>query len=314
METTAKTTAGVWHQKRASGERTSWPPQTQNDSKQSGAACLHQTSTVIFCATDTIVPLRGKGPAGFEEFGAKLDHIGIPIVWVTSRSRLQMDEPRRRFGHQHPFIAEDGCGVYLPEDYFHLRPSKTVRLGRFTCIPIAETLPAAFDALESLSEDTGIETVSLHSLAPRELEQNMGLPVREAVLARQRDFDALFFFAGASQADIDRFLAAAAQRKIAARQHGVLWSLAVGANLSQCIWELSRLYDRALRSHPIVLGIATPSESVGFLSACDRGLLLAKHSDIPSSSAEDRASKAKVLPLNAPDLWDQVLERVTSRP
>jgi mannosyl-3-phosphoglycerate phosphatase len=274
---------------------------------------LHQTSTVIFCATDTIVPLRGKGPAGFEEFGAKLDHAGIPMVWVTSRSRLQVDEPRRRFGHQHPFIAEDGCGVYLPEDYFHVRPAKTVRLGRFTCIPVAEGLPAAADALESLSEDTGVETVPLHSLAPRELEQNMELPVREAELARQRDFDELFFFAGAAQADVNRFLAEAERRKVAVRQHGVLWSLAIAASLSQCIRELSRLYDRALRSHPVVLGIATPAEADGFLSACDRGLLLTKPSDSEVLSAEPRSAKARLLPLNAPDLWDQVLHSVISR-
>jgi mannosyl-3-phosphoglycerate phosphatase len=273
---------------------------------------LHQTSAVIFCATDTIVPLRGKGPAGFEEFSAQLDHAGIPMVWVTSRSRLQVDEPRRRFGHQHPFIAEDGCGVYLPEDYFHVRPSKTTRFGRFTCIPIAETLPAAAEALESLSEDTGVETVPLHSLAPRELEQNMELPLREAELARQRDFDELFFFAGASQADIDGFLAEAALRKIAVRQHGVLWSLAIGANLGQCIRELAKLYDRALRSHPLVLGIATQAEAPGFLSACDRSLLLAKTSE-PDSPTEPQDSKAKVLPLNAPDLWERVFENIPIR-
>jgi mannosyl-3-phosphoglycerate phosphatase len=273
---------------------------------------LRQTSTVVFCAIDTIVPLRGKTPAGFEEFGAKLDHAGIPIVWVTARSRAQMDEPRRKFGHQHPFIGEDGSGVFLPEDYFHLRPAKTVRLGRFTCVPIAEVQPAAFEALESLSDDTGVSTVPLRSLAPRELEQNLGLPGREAEAARQRDFDELFFFAGATQPDIDRFAGEAQSRKLALRQHGVLWSLAVGADLRQCIRDLSKLYDRALRAHANILGIATPAESEGFLSVCDRSLLLAKP-EFDSVSALEYPSKAKVLPFNAPNLWELVLEGVTSR-
>jgi mannosyl-3-phosphoglycerate phosphatase len=274
---------------------------------------LRQTSTIVFCAVDTIVPVRGKSYVGFEEFGARLDHAGLPIVWVTARSRQQMDEPRRKFGHQHPFIAEDGCGVYLPEDYFHLRPAKTVRMGRFTCIPLAEVQPAAAEALELLSEEIGISTVPLRSLAPRELEQNTGLPARDAELARQRDFDELFFFAGAAEADVQRFVAEAARRKIALRQHGVLWSLAVGADLSRCIRELSKLYDRALRSHPTVLGIATAAEGQGFLSACDRGLILAKPFEFDSLSAANRASKTKVLPLNSPELWDMVFVSVTSR-
>ena len=274
---------------------------------------MRQTSAIVFCAVDTIVPERGRTSAGFEEFGAQLDHAGLPIVWVTARSRAQMDEPRRKFGHQHPFIGEDGCGVYLPEDYFHLRPAKTVRLGRFTCIPLAEVQPAASEALVLLSEETAVSTVSLRSLAPRELEQNTGLPPRDAELARQRDFDELFFFAGAAETDVARFVAEANNRRIALRQHGVLWSLAVGADLSLCVRELSKLYDRALRAHPMVLGIATSAEADSLLPACDRGLLLAKRSEFDSLSASSRASKTRVLPLNSPDLWDMVFASVTSR-
>lgn len=272
---------------------------------------MHQTHSILFIAIDSIIPARGKALAGFDEFCAALDHNAIPSVWVTSRSRLQIDEPRRRFGHSNPFIAEDGCGVFLPEDYFHLKPAKTVRLGRFTCIPIAQQLPSAADALESLSEETGVEAVPLRSLSPRELTQNTGLPEREAELARQRDFDELFFFAGASDNDVQRFQAAAQERKIALRQHGVLWSIAVGASLGQCIRELTKLYERALRSHPSIIGISATGEADGFLSACDRGLLLAKSSEMESLS--ERAPKARILPIQAADVWEQILEGVTSR-
>src|SRR5215470_18956016 len=99
--------------------------------------------------------------AGFDEFSAALEHAGIPLVWVTRRTRLQIDEPRRRIAHAHPFIAEDGCGCYLPEGYFHLRPEKTLRLGRFTCIPVAQPQPAASNLLEQVSTETSIEAVSL---------------------------------------------------------------------------------------------------------------------------------------------------------
>jgi predicted mannosyl-3-phosphoglycerate phosphatase (HAD superfamily) len=274
---------------------------------------LRQTSAVIFCAIDALLPIRGKIQAGFDEFSVALDHAGIPAVWVTSRSRAQMDDPIRKLGHHHPFIAEDGSGVYLPEDYFHLRPAKTVRLGRFTCIPVAQGLPAAAEALESLSEETGVTVVTLRSLSPRELAQNLGLPAREAELARQRDFDAPFFFAGASEPDVARFRAEAGRRQLALRQRGVLWSLAAGADLRQCIRELAKLYDRALRYHPTMIGIATPEDSSELFSACDRELLLARRpADSPSGSA--RPTRTRELPLAAPDLWERVLAEVSARP
>ena len=117
---------------------------------------MRQTSNVLYIAVDTLIPLRKNSLHGLDEFTATLDHEAIPAVWLTSRSRLQFDEARRKHGHTQPFIAEDGCAVYLPEGYFHLTPvsdasrtrkASTVRLGRFTCVPVAEALPAAADAL-----------------------------------------------------------------------------------------------------------------------------------------------------------------------
>jgi predicted mannosyl-3-phosphoglycerate phosphatase (HAD superfamily) len=265
---------------------------------------LRQTSTVVFCGVDALIPPRGKISPGFDEFTAALDHAGIPAVWVTARSRGQMDDPRRRLDHSHPFIAEEGCGVYLPEGYFHLRPAKTVRLGRFTCIPIAEPQPAAREALESLSEDTGVSGVTLRSLSARQVMRNSGLSLQDADLARQRDFDELFFFAGATEQDIAGFVAEGRNRNLQLRQHGVLWSLAAGASLSLCIRALSKLYERALRSRPAILGIATQEESRELFAACDRAILLGHPASYASGS---HPSKAREIPFPAPDTWDLVL-------
>jgi predicted mannosyl-3-phosphoglycerate phosphatase (HAD superfamily) len=252
----------------------------------------------MYLSVDSLIPVRGRPFPGLDEFSASLDHSGVPFVWVTSRTRLQMDEPRRNNGHTHPFIAEGGCAVYLPEDYFHLRPEKTLRLGRFTSMPIAEPQPAAQEALASLAEDTAVEAVPLRSLSPRELAQNSGLPARDAEMARQRDFDELFFFAGASDADVARFVAEAQVRKLALRQHGVLWSLAVGASLQKCIRDLSKLYDRALRYHAVTLGVAAAAEAPELFPCCERNILLAKSSPGPGFFQNDEEAPGDAAPAD----------------
>lgn len=278
---------------------------------------LRQTANVLFIAVDGLIPARGKSFPGLDEFTAALDHHGIPAVWLTSRSRLQFDEPRRKLGHTHPFVAEDGCAVYLPEDYFHLRPESvvskqqkqsTIRLGRFTCLPMAELLPAAAEALESLSEDTGVPVVTLRSLSPRELAQNTNLPQRDAEFSRQRDFDEVFFFAGVSEKDVERFVAEGRGRKIQLRQHGVLWSIAIGPSVQRCVRELSRLYDRALRSHAHPVGIATPDQAVDLFPFCERTILLTAGTSGDSAAEPLETPRARRLALHAPDLWERVLE------
>jgi predicted mannosyl-3-phosphoglycerate phosphatase (HAD superfamily) len=283
---------------------------------------LRQTASVLYIAVDSLIPVLGRSIPGLDEFTAALDHRGIPAVWLTSRSRLQFDEPRRKLGHTHPFIAEDGCAVYMPEDYFHLRPestlsrlqkTSTLRLGRFTCIPAAEALPAASDALEALSEETGVPIVTLRSLSPRELAQNTSLPQREAELARQRDFDDIFFFAGASEEEIERFLAAGRLRKLAFRQHGILWSAAIGPSTQRCIRDLAKLYDRALRYHAHILGIATAELAPALFPFCDRTILLSDRNSEQTLDNPQETPRHRRIPLRSPDVWENLLEAVSTK-
>jgi predicted mannosyl-3-phosphoglycerate phosphatase (HAD superfamily) len=274
---------------------------------------LRQTPCVLYIAVDDLIPPRGRSVAGLDEFTAALDHLGIPAVWVTNRSRLEFDAARRKHAHTHPFIAEGGSGVFLPEGYFHLRPEQTVRLGRFTCVPMAEALPAAANALEALSEETNVPVVALGSLSPRELAQNTGLPQREAELVRQRDFDELFFFAGASEKDIQRFVQAGHEKKYELRQRGVMWSLAIGASLKRCIQSLSKLYDRALRYHPTIMGIAKSEESKELFAACDRSILLTDgkiDEDSDASPQATQGARTKRYSLHDPEFWQLILEQI----
>ena len=283
---------------------------------------LYQTSSILYIAVDELIPERGNSVPGLDEFTAALDHRGIPAVWLTNRTRLQMDAPRRKLAHTHPFIAEDGCGVFLPEDYFHLRPqasasrpsgAATIRLGRFTCLPIAEPQPAASHALESLAAESGLSVVSLRSLPPRELTLNSGLPPREAELIRQRDFDELFFFAGASQNDIENFQALGRSGNIQFRQRGALWSLAIGASVHRCIGALAKLYDRALRSHAKSVAIATPGQETALFAACDRAILLSDDTNQQPAIAPDHSHRVLELPGRFPEAWEHILATLSTR-
>lgn len=274
---------------------------------------MFRTKTVVYLSIDPFLSSRGKFLYGYERFQAELDQREIPCIWLSSHSRLQLDDPRRRAGHTEPFIAEDGCAVYLPEDYFHLKPAKTVRLGRFTCIPIAQRLPVAENALESLSEESGVPVVPLRTLSPRELSQNVGLPNHEAEVVRQRDFDELFFFAGAADADIARFRGLAASRNLYLREHGVFWSLSVGSDVRRCIRELGDLFDRSLHGHANRFAIGTPADPDSILPACDRGIRLATSTKDLSREVFP-SSRFTEYAITAPDLWESVLATVDSRP
>jgi len=304
---------------------------------------LRRTQTV-YVTLDPFLSPRGKVLHNFDRLLEGLGEAEFPCIWLTSLTRAQLDEPRRRLGHNEPFILEGGSGVCLPEDYFHLKSGNTIRLGRFTCIPIAKPQPAAADALSDLATELQTSIVPLRSLSPRELSQNTGLPAGEAEHIRMRDFDELFFFAGASDSEIARFADEAKLRDLALQNLGTFWSLSCGADLAKCIRELGALYDRALRAHALRVGIAVePSGDASRVAAaerhfkalsaaCDRTLRITERKTTPirtpgdelaavASEADEQrlaetAHKGREKPpftLYAPELWDEILADILAR-
>lgn len=268
---------------------------------------LRRTQT-IYVTLDPFLSPRGKVLHNFDQLLAGLDEAEFPCIWLTSLTRAQLDEPRRRLGHNEPFIGESGCGVYLPEDYFHLKSGNTIRLGRFTCIPVAKPQPAAANALQDLAAELDTSIVPLSSLSPRELSQNTGLPASEAEQIRMRDFDELFFFAGASDSEIVKFAEEAKLRGLTLQNLGTFWSLSCGADLGKSIHELGGLYDRALRAHALRVGIAARATTVdlqfkALSAACDRTLLITERESglAQRSSAESDSNAPKPEPTHPAD-------------
>jgi predicted mannosyl-3-phosphoglycerate phosphatase (HAD superfamily) len=273
---------------------------------------LRPSQTVVFCAIDSLISISNQAVTGFTEFLEGLEEAEIPCVWVSARNRMFLDATIRKFGQSAPFIAEGGCGVYLPEDYFHLKPPKTTRLGRFTCVPAAKLQPAAKDALDEMADETGVSLVPLRSLRPKELSQNVGLPQGEAELLRQRDFDELFFFAGATSEEIQKFKRVAVEKKLSLLEQGILWSLAEGRDLKACVRELGKLYDRALRAPALRIAVGTEEDGRELFGACNRTILLTER----ASEKEEAATKqggAKNVALFGPETWRRVLEIVENR-
>jgi len=274
---------------------------------------LRSSNTVVFCAIDDLIPVSGKPLTGFPGFLDALSETGIPCVWVTSRNRHLLDSPIRGLGHFAPFIAEDGSAVYLPEGYFHLKPAHTLRLGRFTCIPVAAPQPAAAEALDLLAQETDVSVVPVRSLSPRELVQNTGLSRPEAEALRQRDFDELFFFAGTANADIERFQQRASHHKFSVRPMGSLWSLAVNASLSICVQQLRKLYDRALHSRAFAIALATSTASRDLEKACDRAIFLLDRSACGDIRPSANRPSPKTIPLFSADTWSLALDTIQRR-
>ena len=111
-----------------------------------------------------------------------------------------------------------------------------------------------------------------------------------------------------------RFAAESVTRNWQVRQRGVLRSLAIGANLKQCVRELSKLYARALRSQPKIIGIASEDGASELLAACDRGFVLVDRTSDGSDSARERLpARFREIELGSGDGWERIIGALTGK-
>jgi mannosyl-3-phosphoglycerate phosphatase len=111
----------------------------------------------------------------------------IPLILVSSKTRAEIEDLRKRLSLEAPFIAENGGGVFFPgtfslpedQDYRQVEGYKLVLTGR----PIDEVLSKAIP-LRREYDYTGFSEMSARAIA-----EQTGLSLREAGLAARREFD-----------------------------------------------------------------------------------------------------------------------------
>jgi mannosyl-3-phosphoglycerate phosphatase len=179
-------------------------------------------------------------------------------------------------GNAHPFITENGSGVFLPQGYFPQHISGTTRAGGYHCLALARPYAEIIEELVSVAEAAGADVVGFHQMSPREIAENTGLPLRQAELARQRDFDEPFFFASASEKLVQKFVHLAKRRGLEVQRGGRFWHLFAGSDKGRAVRQLVALYRASSQGRLRSLALGDSANDLPMLAAVDRAVLLPK--------------------------------------
>jgi mannosyl-3-phosphoglycerate phosphatase len=122
---------------------------------------------------------------------------GIPLVVCSSKTRGEIERYRRRLDNRHPFISENGGGIYIPHGCFDpliLPPGVTSsEVDGYSVIRLGPFYPALRRAVVELRNE-GFNITGFGDMTSSGVAAITGLTVEEAVLAREREFDEPFLF------------------------------------------------------------------------------------------------------------------------
>ena len=120
----------------------------------------------------------------------------IPLVLVSSKTRVEMEEYRRRLKNDHPFVSENGGAIFIPKDYLSFQFSHEREWEKYFVLELGTFYPQIIRALEFIKKETGIRIRGFRDLSEEDLVFLSGLTREEAAWAKKREYDEPFLIEG----------------------------------------------------------------------------------------------------------------------
>lgn len=259
--------------------------------------------TIVF--TDLDGTLLDAKTYSFRDAQPALDMLQkhhIPLILCSSKTRAEMEVCRHRLKNEHPFISENGGGIFIPSGYFSF-PVKAEEVNGYQVITLGMPYADIKSRFAHLRKQIAAPVRGFADISDEEVAVLTGLSLPEARLARQRDFDEPFIFEGAPD---QRFLQAIESAGLRWTQ-GRIFHIMGPHDKGRAVSLLMSLYER--QYGPITsIGLGDGYNDLPMLQAVNRPVLV-QHGDGSFDAHIDIPGLQKTQ-LPGPAGWNETLLRL----
>jgi mannosyl-3-phosphoglycerate phosphatase family protein len=152
--------------------------------------------TIIFTDLDgTLLDADNYGYDAALPALAEIAARNIPLVFCSSKTRAEIEVYRERLGNRHPFIVENGGGIFIPHGYFSAAVAGDAIDG-YQRITLGTPYAEMRRRFVALREQLHVAVRGFSDMSTAEVAKLTGLPPDAAARAMQRDFEEPFVFTG----------------------------------------------------------------------------------------------------------------------
>jgi mannosyl-3-phosphoglycerate phosphatase len=229
----------------------------------------------------------------------------IPLVLCSSKTRSEIEFYRTKLNNDHPFICENGGGIFIPIGYFGpnvIIPDHDRALNnQYDVITLGANYSDLRKTLVRLQEE-GYLIKGFGDMSVEEISQAMGLEIQEAKMAQQRDFDEPFFYEDKEQ-KIDDLLSSVKQKGFTITK-GRIYHLLGQSDKGKAVSLLADLYKQKYGTI-ITMGIGDSQNDLPMMEKVDIPIVVQK----PDETYDDSIAAPKLIKAQGigPSGWNDVM-------
>jgi mannosyl-3-phosphoglycerate phosphatase len=234
----------------------------------------------------------------------------IPLIICSSKTRKEIEYYRKKLGNDHPFISENGGGIFIPKDYFSLRTHsldfKISNENGYQVIRLGEPYNVLRKAIRVLREE-GFKVKGFGDMTIKELTEIANMNINEAEMAKERDFDEPFIFEG-NKEEIQKLFKAIRSKGFNFTQ-GRFFHILGNSDKGKAAAILIKLYKKEF-GEVITTAIGDSLNDVSMLERVDYPIIVQK----PDGTHDQRIDLPKLIKARGigPDGWNNAVFTLTS--
>lgn len=123
-----------------------------------------------------------------DELLEKLEGDQVPVILTTSKTRAEVEVLRSELNNPHPFIIENGAGVYIPQGYFPNKPEGCIEVDSFWVFRFCEAREHWLSILEKGKTIFPHSFSHFSAMKEEVIAQVTGLSFKQAQHANNREY------------------------------------------------------------------------------------------------------------------------------
>ncbi|MCU0598559.1 MAG: HAD-IIB family hydrolase [Desulfobacterales bacterium] len=200
---------------------------------------------------------------------------GVPIIFCSSKTRIEIDTLQKKLPGKNPFIVENGAAICIPDDFSHLSAPVFKQQGSYHILQLGVHYNQVVKQLQMIKEMFPNKLISFSDMAPEEVSADAGLSIDQAVQARQREYSEVFKFIDHDPEVESRVIEEIKAYGFMCSKGGRYYLMHGSHDKGQAVKRLNRLFEKTY-GRIMTIGIGDSLNDLPMLAAVDQPVLVKK--------------------------------------